>query len=383
VNIAVAHWSINPLGGAEKLCLTVIKSLKSAGHKVTLITVEKTDWMLVKRNFGHVYLPDNQSFLTTSNISKSRQAFNITLAFTLFGAKLLSLRKEKAYDVIINTYGDIDVLCPFADITYIHFPIRAISKYSQFPPITSIIEWKLYHKLYSSATFFLDPFNQGIIITNSKFTKKVIRDYLHKNALVVYPPVNAKLLKTTIQIKGRKNIVATVSGYSPKRRLEYIPLIAKYARSAKFIVVGRTGAHSQDVLKKLDQIARRLNVRDRISFLTDVPRPELLKLLSQAKVYLHTMPYDHFGIALVEAMALGCVPVVHRSGGPWLDILNEEQGKYGWAYQDPQEAGEYIEMLINDEDGRRCMALNALERAQLFDESVFQRKILKIVEKFS
>lgn len=36
---------------------------------------------------------------------------------------------------------------------------------------------------------------------------------------------------------------------------------------------------------------------------------------------------EAFGIAIVEAMSLGCVPVVLRAGGPWHDILGDTQGK--------------------------------------------------------
>jgi alpha-1,2-mannosyltransferase len=42
---------------------------------------------------------------------------------------------------------------------------------------------------------------------------------------------------------------------------------------------------------------------------------------------------EHFGISVVEAMVSGLVPVVHSSGGPWLDIL--EQGKGGFGYNTP------------------------------------------------
>jgi glycosyltransferase involved in cell wall biosynthesis len=38
-------------------------------------------------------------------------------------------------------------------------------------------------------------------------------------------------------------------------------------------------------------------------------------MLAAAKVYLHTMVGEHFGISIVEAMASGCIPVSHNSGG--------------------------------------------------------------------
>ncbi len=32
-------------------------------------------------------------------------------------------------------------------------------------------------------------------------------------------------------------------------------------------------------------------------------------------------PHEPFGIVVAEAMAAGAVPIVHKSGGPWIGIL--------------------------------------------------------------
>ena len=92
------------------------------------------------------------------------------------------------------------------------------------------------------------------------------------------------------------------------------------------------------------------------------------------------MPQEHFGVAIVEAMASGCVPIVHRSGGPWLDILGEKQGEYGYAYDTPQEAAEFIKMLLTNEAKRKPMASAAIERSLKFDKVAFKRKIVRIAE---
>ncbi len=117
-----------------------------------------------------------------------------------------------------------------------------------------------------------------------------------------------------------------------------------------------------------------------MKLLANAPINELLKNLSRAKVYLHVMPYDHFGISVVEAMASGCVPVVHRSGGPWLDILGGQQGEYGFGYDSAEEAAGFIDRLVNNESLRSEMATRTLSRAKEFDKSVFMEKIVKVVE---
>ncbi len=46
-----------------------------------------------------------------------------------------------------------------------------------------------------------------------------------------------------------------------------------------------------------------------------------------AKVGLHTMWNEHFGIGVVEYQAAGLIPVAHNSAGPRFDIVTEYDGK--------------------------------------------------------
>jgi glycosyltransferase involved in cell wall biosynthesis len=48
--------------------------------------------------------------------------------------------------------------------------------------------------------------------------------------------------------------------------------------------------------------------------LGDMPRAEYIAILKSAKVYCQLSLEEMFGISLVEAMALGCVPVVSDHG---------------------------------------------------------------------
>jgi len=46
-----------------------------------------------------------------------------------------------------------------------------------------------------------------------------------------------------------------------------------------------------------------------------------MSLFEQAKVAIHTMREEHFGITIVEMMAAGMVTIAHASGGPLRDII--------------------------------------------------------------
>jgi alpha-1,2-mannosyltransferase len=381
MRIAVAHHSLNIPGGAERLCLSLIEALRNEDHHVSLVTVEKTDWKLVQKNFGTVTLPNREEYLTRNRVSSRLASLPVSCVyFSTFMLQLLSNKSRRGYDLVINTFGD--AINSLADITYIHFPLRAASALSQVPAFTKKSIWKTVSPLYGSAMSLLDKIAPGDLLTNSRFIQGIIRDILHRNSIVVYPPVNVEAFSSKC-FKTRKGgcTVAIVASYTPKRHLERVPLIAKHSKHAKFTVVGKADEYSLPTLKRLEEQISRLRVQDRIALMKNVSFGQFREILSDAKIYLHVMPNDHFGISVVEAMASGCVPVVHKSGGPWIDILNEEQGVCGFSYSAPDEAANYIDTLITDESLRSTMASKALNRAKAFDKAVFMKRMVQVVEK--
>ena len=70
----------------------------------------------------------------------------------------------------------------------------------------------------------------------------------------------------------------------------------------------------------------------------NLPEAELIKLFQDSQIYCHLMEGEHFGIAPMEALASGCITLVHNSGGSgefipeefrWntIDDLREKIGK--------------------------------------------------------
>jgi glycosyltransferase involved in cell wall biosynthesis len=198
--------------------------------------------------------------------------------------------------------------------------------------------------------------------------------------MVVYPPVDVENFKPLYRHKERENLVVTVSRFRPGKNLESIPYIAKHV-NARFLVIGPSDQSSASTINTIRGLAKKLKVQDRVQLLINVPRSVLREKISDAKVLLHTQFFEAFGMSVVEAMAAGCVPIVPNLGGPWLDILDHEQGKYGYAYGSSEEAAEKIRLLMEYEELRREVSARACVRAEAFNTSIFERKILGVVEK--
>lgn len=382
MKIAVIHHSLNSAGGAERLCLAAVEALKERGHKVSLVTVERTNWAFLHDKFGRVVMPDQEIYITTQLFSQSLKSTPLASTYFLaYALQLLLSRSRNKYDLTINTFGDaINSIC---DIAYIHFPLRAALEFSQVPAFTHTSIWRALVPIYNLTAMTCDRIAPSkLLTTNSKFVQGIVRTTLNRDAIVIYPPVDTKVFSSKC-FKPQKDgsLVALVAGYTPKRHLEQLPLIAQHTKAARFIVIGKTDEYSTQTIQELRESMRALHVEEKITLLKNVPFTELLKILSNAKVYLHIMPFDHFGISVVEAMASGCVPVVHRSGGPWTDILDTRQGAYGYSYSTPVEAASYIDMLVTNEELRGRIAAKASYRSKKFDKAVFMRRLAEVVER--
>ncbi|ETN83742.1 glycosyltransferase, group 1 family protein [Necator americanus] len=80
-------------------------------------------------------------------------------------------------------------------------------------------------------------------------------------------------------------------------------------------------------VKELKNLAAQWGLTSNINWKLNVAYEELLDVLSESLISLHTMWNEHFGISVVEGMAAGTIMLAHDSGGPQLDILLPIDGK--------------------------------------------------------
>ena len=57
-----------------------------------------------------------------------------------------------------------------------------------------------------------------------------------------------------------------------------------------------------------------LNIEKNVTFEINKEREHILSVFQNAKVGIHTMEYEHFGIAVCEMMAAGILTIAHNSG---------------------------------------------------------------------
>ncbi len=88
--------------------------------------------------------------------------------------------------------------------------------------------------------------------------------------------------------------------------LKAVPLVIKQAeRKVRFVIVGE-GSQK----KKLMRLARDLEVEQQVEFKGELSRKELIDCYKESDIYLSTSLSDSTSVSLLEAMALGFVPIV-------------------------------------------------------------------------
>ena len=110
----------------------------------------------------------------------------------------------------------------------------------------------------------------------------------------------------------------------------------------------------------------------------DAPTSFKMECLATAKVYLHPMMGEHFGIAPAEALAAGLIPVVHTKSGTWTDICKEGLYGYGWSKPDPDIVAELVQNGIETWEKSKMASKEFLEE---FSPRIFAKRVLEIVNK--
>ena len=341
------------------------------------------------------YVPDILTFhmsFTPKDIAEKYQrtvAFNLRVVKPNLFGKLPELSKlwfnvlvrfqARAYDLIIDSNNTfVGLGRPTRILSYVHYPridrvVRqeALSV-ARAQPMR--MKTRLAHQLdYLLARLFYRwqamP-DQVRLVANSNFTRAALLKHypMAEDAVaVVYPPVPASV-RTVVH--ERKRQVATLGRFSVlKRQLDQLK-IAQQLPTLEFILMGFApkGSTYLEACKKYITQHTITNVQLR----PNEPYPVVQEVLHSSRYFLHTLENEPFGITTVEAIAAGCIPVVHDSGGQREIVPFPEL-----RFDTNQQAVAILQQL----DGRNLTdwSKQLLSHVQQFDNSEFKRNFTQLL----
>jgi len=374
VKVLVVHHSLNSCGGGERVSLHLIKLLQEMSFDVSLATTEKTDWERVQNVMG----------VRLEKIPREYPLFPFKLrAFGIYQRFLTSFHTSalaRKYDLTINTHGDVMALP--CDVTYLHFPVLAYWKKRILRPYSKYLKslfWFAYFQPYRliEEKMIRKSFSQSLILTNSRFSREAIREVLGRNSIVIYPPCEIEeYIEKCGRVEDRDDAAIYIARFSEEKNNHLLIHIARLLPEVRFYLVGSVAGKGVDYYNYCRRLKERLNVKN-VELFPNASHEVKLELISKCKVYVHLMPMEHFGISVVEALAGGLLPVIHKSGGAWTDIL--DYGEYGIGYErfEPVHIAEKIKMAF--EKWNSAYISLAINRSREFSTERFRERMKKVV----
>lgn len=215
--------------------------------------------------------------------------------------------------------------------------------------------------------------NVDIAIANSHNVAQRIKKFYHKEAVVVYPPVeipNSKF-QNSKKILNTKYRVQNTGYYLAGGRLarpKHIDLIVKACveLGAPLKVFGKSFAGYGEELKEMGGST--------VEFLGEVTDEEKLELMKAAEAFLFAAEDEDFGIVPVEAMGVGIPVISYRSGGPKESIVDGKTGIFFDELTVESIIGALKKFRQSKIDPKDC-----IKQAEKFDKKRFQEKIRRIV----
>ena len=227
-------------------------------------------------------------------------------------------------------------------------------------------------------------------LSNSTYTAGWVKKLWDADSEIVYPPV-----RTTVKPSKKVELITSIGrffdpslGHSKKQH-ELLEAFTRMFSSREGLgdwslsFVGGADGASRDYALAVRRGAIGLPVAVHLN----APREIVETTLATASVYwhgggfgedaeLHPERFEHFGIAVVEAMAAGAVPVVFAAAGP-AEIVRHAVDGFHWKTLDELQA--YTRVLMNDEGLRSKMSASAQERAADFGVDVFAARINALI----
>lgn len=355
MKIGISDLYLNTLGGGEKYMLSIAEVL-SKKHEVNLFWDDADIVSQARRRFR----------LDLSNLKVIKNIFNPSSIPFIKRIKVM-----QTYDVIFYlSDGSIPSLFAKKNIIHFQFPVNHVRP-------NLLIKLKM--KKISN------------IICNSYFTKQFVDKTFAINSQVIYPPCS--LIK-----KGenkKENIILTVGRFNQISRgndFKKLEVMIRFFRDEfinkiktwRLVLVVSFHPDSEKEVERLEHLTKGFPIQ----LIKNSSHNELKNLYQKAKIYWHAAGFgedlqrhperaEHFGIAVVEAMGAGAVPVVINAGGIPEIITHQENG---YLWNNLREFKEYTMHVINDEKDWEKLSKKATIKAENFSEEAFYKSISALVE---
>jgi glycosyltransferase involved in cell wall biosynthesis len=333
------------LGGGERYTAGVIAAFHEAGYEVTVAWKDQllSDMLRARFDLSTPFHVDNQGYLDLTQ-----------------GSFIQKIRYQRQFDAVFwVSDGSLPLLVTKKNI--LHFQVPFSTHNARF---SDTIKRLFYTH----------------VVCNSRFTQSVISSTYHLTSSVLYPPCS------TIQPGKKEPLILGVGRFDTslhgKRQDILIDAFKRLSLSGwKLVLAG--GCLQTSIVDKLQTSIQGSS----ISLVCNPSWSELEQLYSSASLFWHAAGFEvndtlnpekveHFGIATVEAMSAGAVPLVYDAGGQREVVTHAENG-FRWHTIDELIA--QTRQLIDTPELMQQISLNARQASSQFTTEHFIHDFIQTI----
>jgi len=375
----LVYWSLSGVGGIQRFNALLTKALSELGLDVTVLMPSNVNVNALRRyhgvNFGGLR---NIKVVRYGVVNCHSQYCNLLNLFV--GNNVLS-ELTRHHDLL---FLDTLFLRPFHAGTRIVFYLHDRAVMTSKPrPVFTLKPHRLFLQGLLSLGSRYDVLTRRAtrVYANSLFTAYLTENALGIRPRVLYPPIDVELIRK-YAMSNKEPIVSMLARFSSSKRQDFAIRAFSKAVSIcgdeedlELVLMGAADdLTSLSYVKHLMKLSRELGINKRVRFMVNPSIETVYRVLGKSTAFIHVSPYEPFGIVVAEAMAAGAIPIVHKSGGPWIDIVR--MGRYGLGFSNEEEAA--LGMCRAMEIAKELRDA-VMERAREFSYEVFRNRVDAIV----
>ncbi|MFA6981225.1 MAG: glycosyltransferase family 4 protein [Ignavibacteriaceae bacterium] len=353
-------------GGMEMFTLTAVHQLLKRNIEVELLCFENSRLHKEAEKQKIIF-----HTLKTSGYFHPVQSF-----------KLSRLIRKSKFDLIhTQASKDLWVLVPALKIIGSKIPLFLTKQVGSF----IIKKDKLHRWVYNRVTYALaisEVIKRNLMDTCPLTEDKIL--LLH-NAVDTkkFDPQNIDKRKVRNEFKFTDDeiVIGMLARFSPGKGHEEILLAAeklsKKFSNLKFFIVGEASRGEEVYANQIKKLADDYKLKNIVfaGFRSDTP-----EVLTALDIFCFPSHSEAFGIALVEAMAMGISSVCSNSDGV-LDIAIDGETSFLFEKKNGNDLAEKLEQLILSKEKREQFGKSSRERAvKFFDLDYLTEKVISIYE---
>ncbi|MEI7668873.1 MAG: glycosyltransferase family 4 protein [Pseudomonadota bacterium] len=179
-----------------------------------------------------------------------------------------------------------------------------------------------------------------------------------------------------------ENLLLSIGVLNPRKghhlTIESFAIVKKKFPFAKLVIAG--AAPVNNYYEELQKLVIKLDLRDSVKFLINIPRSEIVALLKTANIFVLHSQEESQGIAICEALACG-LPIVATKIGGIVNVVNDGSDGILVEYGNVEKFAKAISDIMTNKDLYNKISDNARVASNRFDWKNIAHDIIQVYYK--